>query len=44
MEPRLAWWRRLGRKGSLAADHEGRSRAEVLERAARLLEGGALVK
>ena len=23
----------------LAADHEGRSRAEVLERAARLLEG-----
>ena len=26
-------------QGSLAADHAGRSRAEVLERAARLLEG-----
>jgi hypothetical protein len=31
--------RRLGREGFLAADHERRSRVEVLERAARLLEG-----
>ena len=41
MDSRLAWRLRLRREGFLAADHEGRGRAEVLERAARLLRASS---